>query len=166
MASRKTWIWIIVGLFGTGVLLLIVVAGGLFFFVRSHVSAAHTTSSDAFQKFDTARATFKDQKPLLELDQSEHPRVTKALSSFPTSTTRPNQLCVLVWDPDEERVVQVALPFWLLKLGKKKVDVSSGDRGFDFNRLNLDISELERIGPMLIHDMRGNSGERVLVWTK
>ena len=167
MASRKTWIWIIVGVAGTCVLLLIAVAGAGIYFVSNHVSSSHTTSTDAFQRFDTAKARFKDQKPLLEVDQSENPRVTKALSSFPTSTTRPTQLSVLVWDPDEERVVQVSLPFWLLKIGKKKVDVAAkGGSGFDFNRLNLDIDELERIGPMLILDMRGSAGERVLVWTK
>jgi hypothetical protein len=72
---------------------------------------------------------------------------------------------VLAWEPDDERVVQVSLPFWLLKLGRHKVDVT-GKRGFDLDRLNIDVQELERVGPVLILDLHAPSGQRVLVWTK
>ena len=165
MASRKTWIWIIAGVFGTCVLLLLAVAGAGIYFVTSHISTKQTTSSDAFQTFDTARAKFKDQKPLLEIDDHDKPRLPKALSTFPTSPKRPEELCVLAWDPEDERVVQVSLPFWLLKLGRRKVDVT-GTRGIDLDRLNIDVQELERIGPVLILDLHAPSGQRVLVWTK
>jgi hypothetical protein len=167
MASRKTWIWIIVGIFGACVLFLMVIAGAGIYFVSKHVNSSHTSSTDAFQTFDAARARFKDQTPLLEVDNDDHPRITKPLSSFPTSATRPQDLYVLAWDPDDQRVVQISLPFWLLKMGRRKVDVMSGrDRGFDFDRLNIDIRDLERIGPILVLDMRTPNGERVLVWTK
>jgi hypothetical protein len=165
MASRKTWIWIIVGIFGTCVVMLIAIAGAGIYFVSSHVSSKQTTSVDAFQTFDTTKATFRDQRPLLEVDNGDRPRVTRPLSSFPTSTTRPEQLCVLAWDPEEERVVQVNLPFWLLKLGRRKVDIAN-HRGFNLDNLDIDVHELERIGPVLLLDLRGQSGERVLVWTK
>jgi hypothetical protein len=165
MASKKTWIWIIVGVLGMCVLMLLAVAGAGVYFVSSHISTKRTTNGDAFQTFDQARARFKDQRPLLELDNMEKPRVTKPLSEFPTSSTRPEELCVLAWNPDEERVVQVSLPFWLLKLGRRKMAVR-GDNGFDLNRLNLDMNELDRIGPMLVLDMRTPNGQRVLVWTK
>jgi hypothetical protein len=165
MASRKTWIWIIVGVFGTCVLLLIAIAGAGIYFVTSHISTREATSNDAFQTFDTARARFKDQKPLLEIDDRDRPKLTKELSKFPTASVRPEELCVLAWDPEDQRVVQVSLPFWLLKLGRRKVDVT-GHRGFDFDRLNIDVYELERIGPALILDMQSPGGQRVLVWTK
>jgi hypothetical protein len=165
MTSKKTWIWIIVGVLGLCVLLLLAVAGAGVYFVSSHISSKRTTNGDAFQTFDTARARFKDQRPLLELDNMEKPRVTKPLSEFPTSSMRPEELCVLAWNPEDERVVQVSLPFWLLKLGRRKMAVR-GDSGFDLDRLNLDINELDRIGPMLVLDMHGPMGQRVLVWTK
>ena len=166
MASKKTWIWIIVAVLGACVLMLLAVAGEGVYFVSSHISSKRTTSGDAFQTFDTARARFKDQRPLLEVDNLEKPRVTKPLSEFPTSTTRPEELCVLAWNPEDERVVQVTLPFWLLKLGRRKMDVVNGDNGFDLERLNLDVHELDRIGPVLVLDMRGPMGQRVLVWTR
>ena len=164
MASRKTWIWIIVGVFGTCVLLLIAIAGAGIYFVTSHISTREASSNDALQTFDTARAKFKDQKPLLEVDDRDRPKLSKELAKFPTSSVRPEELCVLAWDPEDQHVVQVSLPFWLLKLGRRKVDV--GSRGLDFDRLNLDVQELERIGPVLILDMHSPGGQRVLVWTK
>jgi hypothetical protein len=75
-------------------------------------------------------------------------------------------MVVMVWDQDKERLVQVSMPFWLLKLGRRKIDLANGDRGFDIERLNIDVGELERIGPMLVLDLRSASGERVLVWTQ
>lgn len=163
--SKKTWIWIIVGVFGAGVLLLFVVAGMGVYFVTKHVSTAHSTGSDALQSFERARAVFKDQKPLIEIDSYERPQATRRISEMPTSPTKPEYLWVLAWDPNDERIVKVSLPFWILKLGKRKLDVS-GDRGFDLERLNLDVYELERIGPALVLDARSPSGERVLVWTQ
>ena len=168
MAAKKTWIWIIVGVAATGVVLLLAIAGAGIYFVSSHVSSKRTTGGEAFQTFDAARARFKDQRPLLEVDNLEKPRVTRPLSEFPTSSTRPEELCVLAWNPEDDRVVQVSLPFWLLKLGRRKMDVVNvnGGNGFDLDRLNLDMRELDRIGPVLVLDMRGPMGQRVLVWTK
>jgi hypothetical protein len=168
MASKKTWIWIVVGVAATCVVLLLVVAGAGIYFVSSHISSKRTTGGEAFQTFDAARARFKDQRPLLEVDNLQKARVTRPLSELPTSATRPEELCVLAWNPDDDRVVQVSLPFWLLKLGRRKMDVVNvnGEHGFDLERLNLDVGELDRIGPALVLDMRGPTGQRVLVWTK
>jgi hypothetical protein len=164
--AKKTWIWILVGVAGTGILLLLVVAGAGVYFVSRHVSTKATSATDAFQEFDKARASFTDQRPLIEVDNLDTPRVPRPTTSWPTSATRPETMVVLVWDPNEEKIVQVALPFWLLKLGRRKIDVIDPHAGFDLNRLNLDIHELERIGPALVLDLRGPQGERVLVWTK
>lgn len=164
--SKKTWIWIIVGVFGAGVLLLFVVAGMGVYFVTRHVSTSHSTGSDALQSFERARAGFKDQKPLIEIDSYDRPQATRRVAEMPTSAIKPESLWVLAWDPTDERIVKVSLPFWILKLGKRKLDVTGGDRGFDLERLNLDVYELERIGPALVLDARSPSGERVLVWTQ
>ena len=66
----------------------------------------------------------------------------------------------------EGRLVTVSLPFWLLKLGRRKVDVLHNGSGFDLERLDLDIHQLERVGPMLVVDHQTSAGERVLVWTQ
>jgi hypothetical protein len=166
MPSTKTWIWIILGFIGACMLTLIAVAGAGVYFVRQHIHVENTSTTNSLQAFETERARFKEQRPLLEMDSLGRPRSTRPTSELPTSTVKPTAMNVMVWDPDKERLVNVSLPFWLLKLGRRKIDFANGDRGFDMERLNLDVPELERIGPTLVLDFRSASGERVLVWTQ
>ena len=166
MASRKMWIWIIVALCSVMLIALFAIAGAGVYFVSQNIRAEHTSSSDAWRAFDTARQKFKDQKPLFELDSSYNPRAVRPMADMPTSATKPEHLWILAWDTDQERLVKVSLPFWLLRMGKRKVDIFNNDTGFDLERLQLDVHELERIGPALVFDFRGKSGERVLVWTQ
>jgi hypothetical protein len=165
MATKKKWIWIIVTVLAVCVVALLAVAAFGVYFVASHIDTSRTTSADAFRQFDEAKAALKDQKPLYELDQRERPRVTRQLSEMPTAAARPEHLIVLAWDPDDERVVKVTLPFWLLRMGRRKIKIDSGS-GFDLERLDLDVNELQRVGPLLLFDYRSTSGERVLVWTR
>jgi hypothetical protein len=168
MASKQTWIWVIVGVVGVCMLGLFVLAGAGMYFVSHHISAVKSTAADALDQFDHARAPFKGQRPLIEVDDLERERSTRPLSEMPTSTTRPQQMWVLAWNPNEEppRLVRVSIPFWILRLGHRKFDVMNGDRGLDFDRMHLDINELERIGPALVMDYSRMSGERVLIWTQ
>ena len=166
MATRKTWIWIIVITLSVCVVGMLAVAGAGVAVGTRHFQTQKFPSSEAFQEFDRARASFKDQKPLFELDQRERPKLTRELSSLPSVTTKPDYLWILAFDPDREgRIVKVNLPFWLLRFGKKNIKIDHG-RGFDLDRLDIDVNELQRIGPMLLLDHRSTSGERVLVWTK
>jgi hypothetical protein len=61
--------------------------------------------------------------------------------------------------------VNVSVPFWILRMGKQKMDFAGRD-GFNFDRLHLNVADLERIGPALILDYRPANGERVLIWTQ
>jgi hypothetical protein len=165
--SKKTWIWIIVTCFALGLLTLIAVAGAGVYFLSHHVDARRSTSAEALRSIEAQRALFKDQPPLFQVDDSERTVPTRPLPSLPTSNVKPGHLWILAWDPDEGRLVKVSLPFWLLRMGRRKIDVFSGDeRGFDLDRLGLDMNELERIGPALVIDIRSKGGERVLVWTQ
>jgi len=165
MATKKKWIWIIVTVLAVCVVALLAVAAFGVYFVASHIDTTRTTSADASRQFDEAKAALKDQKPLYELDQRERPRVTRQLSAMPTATSKPEHLIVLAWDPDDERIVKVTLPFWILRMGRRNIKIDSGS-GFDLERLDLDMKELERVGPLLLFDYRATSGERVLVWTR
>jgi hypothetical protein len=90
--------------------------------------------------------------------------MTRPLESLPAGATRPQTMYILAWDPDKERLARVSMPFWMLRLGRKKIDLTSG--GFDFERLQLDIEQLERVGPIILFDYRPQNGQRVLVWTQ
>ncbi len=134
------------------------------YFVTRHIHAGPSTSADAFRAFDQARARFKDAGPMFELDDRERPRQVRQFSELPTAAAKTEVVWVLAWDPDRERLVKVSLPFWVLRLGRQKIDIASG--GFDFQRLELDVTELERVGSVLLFDFRTASGERVMIWTQ
>ncbi len=164
--SKKTWIWIIVTGIGLVVLLLVAVAGAGIYFLSRHIDSRPANSPDALRSFEAQRALFKDQAPLFQVDNNERTLPTRPLSSLPTSPNKPEHMWILAWDPDDERLVKISLPFWVLRMGRRKIDVFSGDREFDLERLSIDVGELERIGPALIIDLRARGGERVLVWTQ
>jgi hypothetical protein len=166
MAKRKTWLWIVGGVAATGLLGLIAVAGAGVYFVSRHVQAQDSTGPQALDAFERITADFANRRALYELDPQERPHLTTPLSSLPTSSTRPTSLMVQAWDPEQERLVRLSLPFWLLRLGPEQMRVSRREHGFDFHQLELDINELERIGPALVLDYRNQDGVRVLLWTK
>src|SRR5262245_1803601 len=115
MATKKTWIWIIVVFLAVCVVGMLAVAGAGVYFVASHIDTRRASGAEAFQEFDRARAAFKEDKPLFELDQRERPRLSRQIASMPTSPTQPEYLWILAYDPDREgRIVKVNLPFWLL----------------------------------------------------
>jgi hypothetical protein len=166
VASTKTWIWIIAGCLGFCVLVLLAIAGTGVYFVSQHINARRTSSVDALHEFEAARAMFKDRQPLLELDRLGHPREVTPTDKMPSSAVKPVEMVILAWNPDRGRVVRVSLPFWLLHIGRRKVDILDNSNGFDVDRLNIDINELERIGPAFVLDYITANGERVLVWTQ
>jgi hypothetical protein len=166
MAKAKTWLWIILGFVGACVLGMVMLAGAGVYFVSHHIAVRPSNEAAAVRTFDEARAMFKNRQPVLELDEFERPHETRPLSELPTSSTRPENLIVLAWNPREGRLARVALPFWILRLGRRKIGVGDAQGGFDFDRLQLDVGELERIGPALVLDYTTNRGERVLIWTQ
>lgn len=162
--KRKTIFWVIGSIFAVGVLCVIALAGFGYYFISRNVSAVTSTSSEAFKAFDDAKARFKETPPLFELDRRDEAKMTRRLEDMPAGTTRAETLYILAWDPDRERLARVSMPFWMLRLGRKKIDITSG--GFDFQHLQLDIDQLERVGPLLLFDHRPQTGQRVLVWTQ
>ena len=167
MSSTKTWIWIIAVCLGLCVLALIGLAGTGVYFVRQHIDSRATSSDQAIHQFEAVRAQFKGRTPLLELDRLGHPREVTRTETMATSAIRPTDMIILAWNPDHARVVRVSLPFWLLHIGRRKVDIKGfDDNNFDIDRLNIDLNELERIGPAFVLDYVTMSGERVLIWTQ
>jgi hypothetical protein len=162
--TRRTWLWVLAAVLGLGVVFIIAMAGFGVYFVSNNVRAGQATASDAFKQFDEARAPFGDQPAVFELDERERPKQLREFSSMPTGEKKAETMWILVWDPDRERIVRVSMPFWVLRLGRQKIDIAEG--GFDFQSLQLDVAELERVGPVLLFDLRRSAGERVLVWTQ
>ena len=164
MAKVKTWVWVIAGVIGIGILGIVAMAAAGLWFVRSHVDVRETTLAAVSNDFDAVRARFASQKPLIELD--DHGEFIRANTDRPSGTVRPQSLNVMAFDPDDEKVVRMDLPFWLLRLksGGSRFSVGGGD--VDLAKLRLTVEDLEHFGPTLILDHKDRRGARVLVWSQ
>jgi hypothetical protein len=161
---KRTWIWVIVGICVVVLLALFAIAGAGVYFVSRHIQTDRASGADAVRAFDDVRGRFKEQRPLVEIESRGRKPRTRDLTKVPSSPNQPEHLWILAWDPDEERMVKVSLPFWLLEMGRRRIDVNTD--GFDLDDLDLDVKELRRIGPALVLDFRETTGERVLIWTQ
>jgi hypothetical protein len=165
MAGKvKTWVWVVLGVVVLGILGVIALAGAGLWFVKSHVDIRSTTVTAASSDFQTVRERFAAQKPLVVLD--EHGNFLQANTDRPTSNQPPQTLNVMVFDPREERVVRLDLPFWLLRLKMRGTRIDVGGSNVDLAKLRLTVEDLERYGPTLILDQQGHNGERVLIWSQ
>ena len=164
MAKVKTWIWVIVGLFVTEILCLVAMAAAGLWFAKTHIDIRSEPTAIARSDFDTIRQQFSAQTPLIELD--DHGQFLKANTDRPAGSTRPQTLNVMAFDPDDERVVRVNIPFWLLRLKVHGSRISIGRGDLDLEDLKLTVEDLERFGPTLILDHREADGQRVLVWSE
>jgi hypothetical protein len=164
MAKVKTWIWIVVGVIAIGILGIVAMAAAGLWFVRSHVNIQAATVTAASSDFDGVRARFAAQKPLIELD--DRGDFIRANTERPAGTVRPQSLNVMAFDPDDEKVVRMDLPFWLLRLKSGGTRFSMGGGNVDLQKLHLTVEDLERYGPTLILDHKDHKGARVLVWSQ
>ena len=161
MAKVKTWVWVVGGVIALGILGIVVMALAGLFFVRSHFAMQTTTASAVTTEFDSVRARFTGQKPLIELD--EHGNFIRANAERPAGKERPAALNIMAFDPDEEKIVRMDIPFWLLRL---KSSFSVGGGAIDLAKLRITVEDLERFGPTLIVDHKDRDGARVLVWSQ
>ena len=70
------------------------------------------------------------------------------------------RLQVMAWDPDEENLARVTLPFWVLRL-------KSGALAFASRHdIDLRVQQIERYGPTLLVDHESRGGDRLLIWTE
>jgi len=167
MQSRKNWIWILSAVLGCGVVGLAVAAGAGVYFVTRHIHVQTSTRAAATAELDGARARFGDAQPLFDAAPAgQHLEAHQKSHARHASSSRPDDLHILAWDPDTERLVRVSLPFWVLRYGHQRVRFRSPLHEFDLSDLKLDLPTLEREGPALLVDHRDPSGHRVVVWTE
>jgi hypothetical protein len=165
MAGKvKPWVWIVVGIIVFGILGVIAMAAAGLWFVKSHIDIKPATAAAISTDFQTVRVRFANQKPLVELD--ERGNFLHANTERPAGTQRPNTLNVMAFDSDDEQVVRVDLPFWLLRLKMGGSSFSTGSGNVDLAKLRLTVEDLERYGPTLILDHKDRDGSRVLIWTQ
>ena len=167
MSKKTSWAVIIVA---ASAFVLIVGVGlvgvvGYVIYQQFAFQAKSATEMSADEEFAEIVAKFDGQKPYLVIRNGE-PVVSDAPATAPG---RPVEaLHIIVWDPDERKVIKLNMPFWLLRMTKgQPIKISSNDDP-DAQPVTLQITadDLERRGPGLILDHKEASGERVLVWAQ
>jgi hypothetical protein len=168
MAGKvKTWVWIVVAVVAVGILGVIMLAGVGFYFFSQHVETEAITAEDAGTRFAEVRRRFDAERPLIELDEAGDLLRTNPARQAPADAAAPNSLYVMAYDPGDERVVRLSVPFWLLRFRKGgNARINLGGRDVDLEELKLTVEDLERLGPALILDHLHPSGARVLVWSQ
>jgi hypothetical protein len=166
MATRRRWPYIVLGVAVLFVFLGIGVIVAVTAWFQENMEVASSTDRDAQTEFESVRQKFAGREPLIEMHDGV-PRFTKARDASPASAdTSLSTLNVLVWDPDEERLARIALPFWLLRLKSDPIRLGAYASGLDEGGVSLRPEDIEKYGPGLILDTETSSGERVLLWAQ
>jgi hypothetical protein len=149
-----------------GVLILLVIVGlgsAAWLFMRSF-EVGKADAASATQQFDAIRARFAGVTPVLEV-RDEDPVIARRPPAVATGP-RLSTMHVLAWDPDDDELVRIDVPFWLLRLKSGPIEIASDHIRVSDDDLGITVEELERFGPTLILDQATREGGRVLIWTE
>jgi hypothetical protein len=164
MKKRRNWILII---FGVLVLVVFVGIGAVIavaaWFQQNLEVVQNTSEHDAETAFVEVRQKFNTRAPLLEI-KNGRPAYASGRPPASAPTTSLSTLHVLAWDPDDEELARVAVPFWLLRLKSDPIEFSGYGRLDD--GVDLRAEDIERYGPGIILDTKTPGGGRVLLWAQ
>jgi flagellar basal body-associated protein FliL len=161
--KKLTWLWILLGVFAffviTGIGMVVFTA----YWVGSHVEIVETPPADAVKTFEDAWAKFPGQRPLLEIVDGKPQELTAAATN---SSTRLTTLHIIAFDDNENQMVRVDVPFWLLRLKSGPISFNSYASGFDDRKVKLSVEDIEKHGPGIVVDYSERNEGRVLIWAE
>src|SRR5688572_7431738 len=138
------------------------VAATVWFFTSAFESVA-ADEGRATRSFADVRARFNGSVPVLDMTDRGPVVTRKAPEAIPGRDL--NNVHLIAWDPRDEQLTTVTLPFWMLRLKEGPINVSAESAVPDV-RLSMTVEELERYGPAILIDHREQDGSRVLIWTE
>lgn len=163
-ATKRTWLWVVLGIVATFLLVVIVFVGGAVFEFRRHVKNEFVESGIADREFAQTRARFAGQEPLIEFvghDHDDEPTIHRPPASAPR--VQIHNLRVLIYDLREGHLIHADVPGWLIRaMPRGGLDAYGGQ---EFERHRLTIEDLERHGLGLVLEGR-NDNTRILMWTE
>ncbi len=132
--KRKPWVWVLVISVSLVVVALVAMTVAVGFFFGRNVQVSSPSSAEAFRQFDSARSAVQGSEAALRLRPARASTDEPSLHEFPTASVKPHDLVVMAWDPDGSspgvgRLVRIPLPFWLLQLGRQKIDLLPNESG-------------------------------------
>ena len=168
MTTKKTWISIAIAAVIIIGVLAITAVGGTAYFIYRHVQTQFVPSETAEQQFAEARGRFAGQKPLIEIGKHDEAVVHRDMIPKTMPAAKLERLRVLAYDTRANKLVNVAIPMWLLRLAPSNQFSFMKDNGIDFDadRVHITLDDVERRGPGLLLDQTDRKGSQVLVWTE
>lgn len=168
MSNKKTWVSVLIAAVIIVGVLAASAVGGTAYFIYRHVHTEFTPASSAEQQFAAARARFSGQQPLIEMRRGDEPLLHREVIPKTMPATKLDTLRLLAYDTRANKLVNVSIPMWLLRLAPSNKFSFMKDNGIDIDsdRMHISLDDLERRGPGLILDQTERRGSQVLVWTE
>jgi len=163
-STKRTWLWVVLGIMATFALLVIVFVGGAIFEFRRHVKNEFVESTVAEREFTQTRARFAGQQPLIEFvghDQDDEPTIHRPPTNAPRAKIQ--NLRVLIYDLQQGHLIHAEVPGWILRAMPN--GNFRGGYGDQFERHNLTIDDIERHGLGLVLEGH-NDHTRIMIWTE
>ncbi len=167
-STRTTWISVLIAAVIIVGILAVAAIGGVAYFIHRHVDTQFAGSESAAQQFQQARARFAGQQPLIEIQKNDRALLHREVIRASGTGSKLEVLRVIAYDNRAGKLVNVSIPFWLLRMMPSKNFSFLNDNGIDFDseRVHLTVDDLERRGPGLILDQADRRGSQVLVWSE
>jgi hypothetical protein len=167
--TKRTWVTVVVAAVVVVFMVCVAAVGGIAYFVYSHMETELVDAAPADARIAESRRRFAGQQPLIDIRQGHEPVVRRADPPSVQSSTKLQAMHALAYDPDARKMVDVTIPFWLLRMAPGSSNwsiLSENGIELDSERIRLTVADLERLGPRLIIDHQGPDGQQVLVWTQ
>jgi hypothetical protein len=166
-SNKRTWLWVIAGVFGTIFLFFVLLIGGAVYMFRTHVrNESNIESTTAERQFDEQRARFRGQQPLVEFTGDEHgdDDATVHRPAPDAPRVKINSVRVLIYDLRNGHLIHVDVPGWFIRLmPDSRFGGFQGDE--EIRRHRITIEDIERHGLGLIVDGK-NPNTRILIWSE
>jgi hypothetical protein len=168
MSTKRTWVSVVIAAVIVVGILAASAVGGTAYFIYRHVHTEFTPTESADRQFATARARFAGQQPLIELRRGDEPVLHKELVPKTMPAAKLETMRVLAYDTRANKLVNVSIPMWLLRMAPSNKFSFMKDNGIDFDsdRMHISLDDIERRGPGLILDQADRRGSQVLVWAE
>jgi len=172
--QKRTKSWLLIGC-GVAIFLVMVgvaVVGGLGYYIYQQfgMHATFVKREDAAQQLDAVRAKFAGQSPKIAIKETGDGKPDLTLAKPVASPVSLTSLHVSAYDPSKDKLVEMTIPFWLLRMvpeGGGTVNVNGEEV---LNHLStpsgkLTAKDIEALGPGLLVDDTRPDGTRVIIWS-
>ena len=133
--------------------------------VSQNLNSRTSTAEEARVEFEKIHQRFAGKPPLLEYKDGR-PQYVAERTKAPPSQQQLQTLSVLVWNPREDELTSVNIPWWIVRMKSGPIEFSSYASGFDDEGINIRPDDIEKYGPGIILEIPAPRGARVLLWAQ